>query len=109
MPFSVITIIPFERESKRLVKKYKSLKSELLELVRELKYNPFQGTAIGNNCYKIRISIASKNKGKSGGGRVITHIAVIQKTVYLLSVYDKSEKQDLEPKELKQLLEQIPT
>ena len=91
-----------------MVKKYASLKNELARLISELKENPEQGTAIGQSCYKIRISIASKGKGKSGGGRIITNVVIIEKTVYLLSIYDKSERENLSDKELKQLLDDIP-
>ncbi len=34
--------------------------------------NPTSGTSLGHNLYKIRLAIASKGKGKSGGARVIT-------------------------------------
>ena len=90
MSFEVKTIDVFEKQAKRLIKKYKSLKDELLQLVNELKENPDQGKAIGKNCFKIRISITSKGKGKSGGARLITNIVINDSTVYLLSIYDKS-------------------
>jgi hypothetical protein len=54
------------------------------------------------------LAIASKGKGRSGGARVITYIQVIAQEVYLLTIYDKSEKEDLNPKELKEFLNQIP-
>ena len=108
MSYSVKTIDVFERQAKRLIKKYVSLKKELLELVQELKENPEQGTAIGKNCFKIRIAIASKGKGKSGGARVIANFVVTHATVYLLSIYDKSEKENLSDKELEELLKSIP-
>jgi hypothetical protein len=66
MSYNVKTIVVFERQAKRLIKKYSSLKLELSKLFQELKENPIQGTSIGKGCYKIRISIASKGKGKSG-------------------------------------------
>jgi hypothetical protein len=28
--------------------------------------NPTQGTPLGKDCYKIRMAISSKNKGKNG-------------------------------------------
>jgi len=70
-----------------------------------LEENPIQGTSLGRNCYKIRLSIASKGKGKSGGARVITNIVIADETVYLLSIYDKSDKENLTDKELIELLE----
>lgn len=74
----------------------------------KLKENPEQGTSIGKNCFKIRIAIASKGKGKSGGARVIANFVISDATVYLLSIYDKSEKENLTDKELVELLESVP-
>lgn len=108
MSYSVKTISVFERQAKRLVKKYPSLKKEIAELVESLKQNPEQGTSLGNHCYKIRLAIASKGKGKSGGARVITNILVSETKVYMLSIYDKSEKENLTHEELRELLKFIP-
>ena len=93
---------------KKLAKKYPSLKTEYANLVKTLKENPQQGILIGHNCYKIRLSIASKGKGKSDGARVITNIVVTDNTVYLLSIYDKSDKETLTDKELIDLLQFVP-
>lgn len=108
MSFKVKTISVFEKQAKRLIKKYASLKAELLDLVQELKDNPEKGSPIGRGCYKIRISIASKGKGKSGGGRVIINIVITDATVFLLAIYDKAEKQNLTDKELVELLKYVP-
>ena len=69
-----------------------------------LEENPIQGEALGKDCYKIRVSIKSKGRGKSGGARVITRVKVVNQTVYLLSIYDKSEKDSISDKELNDLL-----
>lgn len=105
MSYNIYTIAYFDKQLKRLTKKYPSLKQELSELISNLKSNPRTGFAIGNECYKIRLAIASKGKGKSGGARVITYIAVSDSAVYLLSIYDKSEQEDISDKELLQLLD----
>jgi hypothetical protein len=104
MKYDVVTIPPFDKEFKRLAKKYPFLKAELATLVDELASDPDKGTAIGRDCYKIRLSIASKGKGKSGGARVVTHCAVTDGLVILLSIYDKSEQSDISDKELLRLL-----
>jgi hypothetical protein len=108
MSYNVKSIVVFERQAKRLIKKYISLKKELFLLVADLKENPKQGTLIGKNCYKIRLAIKSKAKGKSGGARIITNFVISDNTVYLLSIYDKSEKDDISDKELQELLKYIP-
>lgn len=108
MNYNVLTVPPFDKQLKRLVKKYPSLKKEYAELIGSLQQHPDQGTAIGNHCYKIRLSMASKGKGKSGGARVITYMQVVHQAVYLLAIYDKSEQADIEDNDLKTLLKQIP-
>jgi len=99
---------PFERQLKRLVRKFPSLKGEIAELATSLGSNPNTGVNIGQGCWKIRLAIASKGGGKSGGSRVITHVRVTSQRVYLLSIYDKSEQDTLTDKELKGLLALIP-
>ncbi len=104
MRFEVLTTSYFKRDSKRLIKKYKSLKSEVLNLITSLEKDPTQGTPLGNDCYKIRIAIKSKGKGKSGGARIITCVKVVNGFVYLLTIYSKSEKDNISDKELQVLI-----
>lgn len=72
-----------------------------------MEVDPTQGTALGNDCYKIRVAIKSKGKGKSGGVRAITQIIAVREHVYLLTVFDKSEKDNISDKELQELLKMI--
>lgn len=95
----------FKKEAKKLIKKYPSIALEIHDLLDSLEINPIQGEPLGKDCYKIRMAIASKNKGKSGGSRVITRVKVVNETVFLLSIYDKSEKENIEDSKLKSLLE----
>jgi hypothetical protein len=88
MNYNVRTIQPFDKQFKRYLKKFPSLKSELATLISQLEQTPDIGTAIGHDCYKIRLAIASKGKGKSGGARVITFVVVKDVQVYLLYIYD---------------------
>ncbi len=107
MSFKVIPTDKFKKEAKRLVKKYPSLKQELAELNAKLETEPATGTALGNNIYKIRLAIKSKGKGKSGGGRVITYVVTDNNEVYLLSIYDKSEFDNIDDNMLKLIIETI--
>ena len=114
MNFEIRTTTRFRKESKRLSKKYPSLKNDLINLADLLVKNPHSGTPLGKNFYKLRLKISSKGKGKSGGGRVITHVDVTfikEKTnsaiIYLVAVYDKSEMSTVSVSELKTLLKEI--
>jgi mRNA-degrading endonuclease RelE of RelBE toxin-antitoxin system len=104
MNFEVRTIANFDRELKRLSKLHLSIKKDLSEMVESLSDNPFQGDNLGKDCYKVRMKITSKGKGKSGGSRVITCVKVVNEQVTLLSIYDKSEQTDISDKLLIQLI-----
>lgn len=107
MNYRIIPTHKFEKEIKRLTKKFPSLKKEYASLIAELKANPTLGTPLGDDCYKIRLAIASKNKGKSGGSRVITYVVVEDIAIYLLTIYDKSEQDNISDKELKVMIKEL--
>lgn len=68
---------------------------------------PLQGSEIFKNCYKIRLAIKSKGKGKSGGARVITFVQIVDEKIYFLSVYDKGEIETVTDAFLRQLLKDL--
>ena len=109
MNYKVIPVDKFKKEAKRLIKKYPSLKNELTELAESLTIEPTQGTALGNDAYKIRVPIKSKGKGKSGGARIITYVITSQKEIYLLTIYDKAEFDSIDDKTLRRIIAVIPT
>lgn len=94
----------FKKEAKKLTKKYPSLKGELDNLFTELRDNPTLGVSLGNNIYKIRLAVASKNKGKSGGARVMSFVMVTATAVLLFSIYSKGDKDSISGKEIAELL-----
>ncbi len=86
MSYEVRTISAFEKEFKRLFKKYLSLRADILILISQLEIDPVQGVALGKGFYKVRLSISSKAKGKSDGARVIIFIKNCAE--YCLPVFD---------------------
>ena len=105
--YKIIPSERFEKSAKILLKKYKSLSRELLELGDELAENPTLGSLLGKLCYKVRLGIQSKGKGKSGGARVITYVITEDEEVILLTIYDKKERDNLLPNELDELLGEL--
>lgn len=104
MSFRIGQTSEFEKEAKYFAKKYASFKSDLAGLAASLSENPRQGISLGNNRYKIRFAITSKGRGKSGGARLITYVAIIANTVFLVGVYDKSEHATMTDKEINERL-----
>lgn len=97
----------FVKESKMLYKKHHSLAKDVVQLIEELKLNPKLGTPLGKNCYKIRLKISSKQRGKSGGARIVTHVYIEGNTLTLLAIYDKSEHSSISDTEIAQRLSEI--
>lgn len=84
----------FWTQAKRLSKKYHSMKKDLQEFKKSLIGDPYQGCSLGRGVRKVRMAIASKGKGKSGGARVITYNLYQEEDVIvidLLTIYDKNE------------------
>lgn len=101
------SIKSFKRELKALSKKYKSLPDDFENLLNSLLANPTQGIPLGRSCYKIRLKISSKQSGKSGGARVITHVYFDGNMVTLLAIYDKSEQSTISDAEIEKRLSEI--
>jgi len=104
MIYSVELTANFKKEAKRLCKKYPSLKNELAELFAELAQNPTIGIPLGHDIYKIRLGISSKNKGKSGGARVMSFVKITQTVVLLFSIFSKGELDSLTDKQIQELI-----
>ena len=107
-PVAIITTANFRREAQPLLKKYRSLKPELARLVGVLEEDSTHGEPLGQDCYKIRLAIASKSRGKSGGARLITYRRAVDagtQTVklFLLSIYDKPETASIGKEEIARL------
>lgn len=108
MSFEINTIEVFDRQAKRLSKHYASFRDDFKTLLEMLQENPMAGADLGYGIRKVRMAIASKGKGKSGGARVITYTADVitaslEGELLLLSIYDKAEQSTITDKEIKRL------
>ena len=109
MNYSIKTYRAFDKELKRLAKRYKSLKEDIIHLAEDLLNNPTQGVDLGGGGIKIQKAITSKGKGKSGGARVITLLITHSDTeseIGLHYIYDKSERESLTDAELRAIIVQ---
>lgn len=103
MSLQIEALPNFARELKQLKKRYPSILQDLRNLVADLTVNPQQGVPLGNNCYKIRLAVRSKDQGKSGGARIITCVALLSEKLTLLSIYDKSAHDTISDARLQEL------
>ena len=106
----MITIVlgeEFKKQFRHLAKKYRSLTEDFRQLKESLQTNPQQGVDMGQGIRKVRMAIASKGKGKSGGARVITFNVQMQADdilITLLTIYDKGEMENITDAYIKSLI-----
>ena len=103
----ITATLDFARDLKQLAKRYPSMKQDYSNFLDSLRQSPLQGEPLGKHLRKVRFSIASKAKGKSGGARVITHTVLIETDgadITLVTIYDKSDQASISNRELRQLM-----
>ena len=108
MNYKIELIQSFRKDVKKLSKKYKQIKKDLSTLKTTLSTNPPKeiGTSIGKNCFKIRLKNSDNQKGKSGGYRVI-YFYIDGDIITLLSIYSKSEIENISENEVIERLKEI--
>jgi hypothetical protein len=109
MKRKIISLPHFTRRLKRLAKKFRSLSDELKAFEKSVEQNPKQGKDLGAGLYKIRLASKSKGTGKSGGFRVVTYYVEQigdEQTVYLVTIYDKSEEESIDKDDLLAIVHQ---
>ena len=107
MSYEIRVSLKFKKELKQLSKKYKHIDVDLQSLKQKLLKNPTLGTPLGNDIYKIRIPNSSIPTGKRGGFRVITLTKVEKETIILLTIYSKTDKNDINNDELVEILKNL--
>lgn len=110
MSFEIQTTSYFDTEAKRLAKRHRSFIDDLQEFQKNLLDNPYQGTELSPGIRKIRLTIDSKGRGKSGGARVITFTYLVDEqngVVILLLLYDKADASSIKMNVVRQIIKDL--
>jgi mRNA-degrading endonuclease RelE of RelBE toxin-antitoxin system len=110
MNFEIQTTSYFDAEAKRLAKRYRSFIDDLQNFRQSLLGNPYQGAELSPGIRKIRLTIDSKSRGKSGGARVITFTYLVDETdgkIILILLYDKADASNIKMNVVRKILKDI--
>jgi len=105
MNFKIDTIPRFEKDVKKLKKKFPKIKNDLLKLINELSSNPELGINLGEHIFKVRFPNSSIPTGKSGGFRIITYYKT-DNILYLVTMYSKTEQDNILTEKLKKIIQE---
>ena len=110
MSFEIQTTNYIDAEAKRLAKRHSSFVDDLQDLRDNLLKNPYQGTELSPGIRKVRLTISSKGRGKSGGARVITFTYLVNEkdgVVILLLLYDKADASSIKMNVVRQIIKDL--
>jgi mRNA-degrading endonuclease RelE of RelBE toxin-antitoxin system len=111
-PLVEIRLTPeFQRKLKNLAKKYRQIPTNIQPVLEQLQVGEFLGDRIpdiGFPVMKVRIRNSDTQKGKSGGYRLIYWISSTT-LIVLLDIYSKSEREDIEIEEIRQIIKGFST
>jgi mRNA-degrading endonuclease RelE of RelBE toxin-antitoxin system len=121
-------IFPFEQQRKQsivrvdltpefrqnlhdLAKRYRSIRSDVQALIQELKIGNFVGDCLAGiggsyNVFKTRVKNQDIQKGKRAGYRLIYQVES-PTSVLLLTIYSKSDHEDISIKEIRNILNEF--
>lgn len=97
----------FKIAYKRLKKRHRSLEADFEHLLVSLLENPEQGVELIDGVRKIRMSITSKRRGRSGGARVIIRARIIEDELQLIYIYDKADYENISDTFLHDILKRL--
>jgi mRNA-degrading endonuclease RelE of RelBE toxin-antitoxin system len=93
-----VLILPhFRKQLKQHLKKYRNLKSDLIETLQNVDQEP--AVSLGHRLYKVRLRAQDSHRGKGGGFRVIVFIEH-KGNVIPIALYAKSRRGDMSQKEI---------
>ncbi len=102
--FQVIEQPLFQKAYKKLAKRYNNISNDLDNFLDSIETKEDLGIELKSNVFKVRIANSDKNRGKSGGYRLISYLAIIDNAIHLLYIYDKSDLANVTEKEIDKVI-----
>lgn len=107
-PVSIIFSDEFEENLYTLSKKYRQIRLDVQPIIEQFQGGSFTGDRIpgmGENYIILKVRVRNSNiqKGKSAGYRLIYQVES-PTSVLLLTIYAKSDREDISPNEIRNIL-----
>jgi mRNA-degrading endonuclease RelE of RelBE toxin-antitoxin system len=96
----------FNRNLRKLAKKYRSIRNDLQPVIEQLEQGELPGDQIpgvGYAVFKLRVRNSDTRTGKSGGYRLIYYLKTTT-GIILLTVYAKSEQVDIATDDIQSII-----
>ncbi len=97
----------FSKALKKLQKRFKNIEADCDTFLQNIQTIEHLGIHLGNGVYKVRIANSDKKSGKSAGYRLISYLKLLDGTLYLMYIYDKSDLDSVSEKQIDELIKKI--
>ena len=106
-----ISLTPeFKRNLKKLAKRYRNIRLDIQSIIEELQKGNFLGDRLSGYSdqfiYKVRVKNTNIKKGKSAGYRLI-YLLESETTILLLTIYSKSDQEDITVNEVQAIVDEF--
>ena len=105
-PITITTTDRFDAKIRKLGKRYRSIRLDILPLIEQLESGKLPGDQIPGveyTLFKVRVRNNNIQKGKSGGYRVVYYLKT-EERIMLVTIYSKSDESDVTIAELRGIL-----
>ncbi|MEG4014608.1 MULTISPECIES: type II toxin-antitoxin system RelE/ParE family toxin [unclassified Microcoleus] len=99
----------FKTRLRTLIKRYRSIRTDIQPLLNELQSGNFIGDQIpgtGYTVFKVRLKNSDIQKGKSGGYRVIYQLRG-DTYILLVVIYSKSDQDDIPANQIRDIIDGV--
>lgn len=99
----------FKTRLRTLIKRYRSIRTDIQPLLNELQSGNFIGDQIpgtGYTVFKVRLKNSDIQKGKSGGYRVIYQFRG-DTYILLVVIYSKSDQDDIPANQIRDIIDRV--
>ncbi|WP_017304138.1 type II toxin-antitoxin system RelE/ParE family toxin [Spirulina subsalsa] len=107
-PIQIALTPRFKRDLRELVKRYRSIRTDIQPLIEQLQAGQTPGDRISGlqyQVFKVRLKNSNIQKGKSGGYRVIYYLKNEQ-NIILATIYSKSDLSDISNRVIEEIIYQ---
>ena len=104
MKLNIVEKRLYIKSFKKLSKHYKNIQKDIDSFLDNINSQEDLGIELKSNLFKVRIANSDKNRGKSGGYRLISYLVIIKNELQLLYIYDKSKLTNLTEKEIDDII-----
>jgi len=110
MIYNILVTKKFTKDIKKYSRKFRNIEKDINNVIEKLKNGNLIGNIIKdvnfeNAVFKVRVINSDTNSGKSSGYRLLYYVLRDDGIIYLLTIYSKSDKENIRNSEIEEIIQ----